>query len=70
MTLSQELELHAAVLDLITRRRAETGNPGIGTAIEQCILDRQLRMLEEEIMSDPGALEGLLVPLRRRPKQL
>lgn len=67
MTPAAEMKLHAAVLDLIVERRNETGNQHLGSAIEQCIIAQQLRELEEEICSNPGALEGLLAPLRRRP---
>jgi hypothetical protein len=64
MTPVDELELHASILELIMRRRSETGDENLGSAIEERIIARTLRGVEEEILSNPGALEAHLV--RRR----
>jgi hypothetical protein len=55
-----------SVIELISRRRKETGDASLGVALEQWIVSAQLRALENEILSNPGALEQVLVPLRRR----
>jgi hypothetical protein len=45
-SLGSRLAYCYAVLRLIDRRRAESGNDGIGAAVERRILDRELRELE------------------------
>jgi len=45
MTYSQ-LEAGAKVLEIIDRKRVETGNPGLGSAVERLIIDRCLAELE------------------------
>jgi hypothetical protein len=64
MTPVNELELHASILDLILRRRSETGDENLGSAIEERIIAQALRGLEEQVPSDVGASEAHLV--RRR----
>jgi hypothetical protein len=59
------LELRVAVLDLIDQRRMETGDPELGANIERMILDEDRRNLDRDILSNPGALETQLVPVRR-----
>jgi hypothetical protein len=63
---SDRLALGEAVLALIEKRRAETGDESLGAAIERVILDTQVRDLEKDILEDPGAIEPWLV--RRRPE--
>ena len=60
------LKLAEAVLALIERKRAETGDESLGAAIESVILDSQFQELEAEILENPGAIEPWLVR-RRRP---
>ncbi len=60
------LKSAADVLATIDRRREETGDAGVGVAIEWSILERELAELEEDILADPGALEALLVPVRMK----
>lgn len=60
------LELRAALLELIDRRRVETGDPGLGANVERLILEEDLGDLNRDILSQPGALESQLVPLRRK----
>jgi hypothetical protein len=62
----EELDLAEAVLELIERRRATTGDRELGSAIERAILEQEIRGLEHEIFENPGALEAMLVPIRRR----
>ena len=45
--LHQELTTHANLLELIDRRRLETGNPGLGAAIERAIVGECLAQLED-----------------------
>ena len=61
---SERLKLYEAVLALIEQRRAETGDPSLGSAIEKVVIETQMRELESEILEDPGAFEPWLV--RRR----
>lgn len=62
------MQLHAFVLDLIDRKREQTGDPNVASGIEHAILTEALRDLEEDLVADPGALEPSLVRLRR-PEQ-
>jgi hypothetical protein len=59
-SLGSRLAYCYAVLRLIDRRRAESGNDGIGAAVERRILDRELRELEnlvaaQEICGEAGS---------------
>lgn len=51
-----------AKLEEILLRREETQNPSFGRDTEWLIVDRELRELEKEIVSNPGALEALYAP--------
>jgi hypothetical protein len=62
---AERLALDEEILSLIERKRAETGDETTGASIERAILDRQIHELQEEIYQDPGAIEPLLVKLRR-----
>jgi len=59
------LNLYEAILTLIERKRAETGDDSLGAGIEQVVLDSQIEEVEREILENPGAFEPWLV--RRRP---
>jgi len=59
------LELYAAIMSLIERKRSESGDESLGESIERAVLDAQFDELEQDIMQDPGAFEPWLV--RRRP---
>jgi len=61
------LALCEEILDLIERKRTETGDPFIGSAIERVVLDAQIRELEDDIFEDPGAFEPWLI--RRRDSE-
>ena len=61
---SDRMKLAAEILALIDRKRAEAGDPNLGSAIERVLLDAQIREIEQDIFEDPGAIEPMLV--RRR----
>lgn len=52
--LESRLAYCCTVLSLIDRRRAETGDEGIGAAVERRILDREIKELE-----DLAVVEGM-----------
>ena len=61
---SDRMKLAAEILALIDRKRAEAGDPNLGSAIERALLDAQIQEIEQDIFADPGAIEPMLV--RRR----
>lgn len=61
---AERLRLCEEILELIARRREETGDPGLGLAIERVVLDSHFRELEQDILEHPGAIEPWLT--RRR----
>ncbi len=63
-TMRDRLALSEAILNLIEKKRAETGDETLGASIESFIVDSQFRDLENEILENPGAIEPWLV--RRR----
>jgi hypothetical protein len=63
-TAALQLELDQAILAVIEKKRAESGDPFLGTDIERLILDAQVREIERDILADPGAFEPWLI--RRR----
>ena len=62
---ADRLGLCEAVLSLIERKRAETGDESLGEAIERVVIESQFRELEQEILDNPGAIEPWLVRRRR-----
>ncbi len=60
----ESLELYEAIMSLIERKREETGDPGIGSAIERFVTEQQFRDLERDIFEDPGAFEKWLIRKR------
>ena len=64
---ADRLALGEAILALIEKKRAETGDESLGASIERAILDAQVRDLERDIFEDPGAIEPWLVRRRREP---
>jgi hypothetical protein len=54
------------VIDLLDRRREESGDPFLGSGIERALLDAHLQAIERDILEDPGALESMLVRVRPR----
>ena len=61
---ADRMKFHEAILELIDRKRTETGDPSLGSSIERLVLDAQVRELEQDIFEDPGAFEPWLI--RRR----
>jgi hypothetical protein len=59
------LKLGEAVLALIERKRAETGDEFLGASIERAVLDAQFQELEADILENPGAFEPWLIRRRR-----
>jgi hypothetical protein len=62
--LNERLELFEAILSLIEEKRARSGDPFLGEAIERAVLDSQFGELEQDILEHPGAIEPWLI--RRR----
>lgn len=54
----RELKAGAAILAIIDRRRAETGSPDLGAAIERVILRRCLSDLEEDLLPSRDRVPG------------
>jgi hypothetical protein len=61
---AERLKLCEAVLALIERQRAESGDESLGADIERVVIESQFRDLEQEILENPGAIEPWLI--RRR----
>jgi hypothetical protein len=64
-TTADRLELFESVLALIERKRAETDDETLGSAIERAVIDSQVKELEMEIFENPGAIEPWLIRRRR-----
>jgi len=62
---ADRIALCEEILTLIERKRAESGDAGLGSAIEHYILEMQVRELEREIFDNPGPIEPWLIRLRR-----
>ncbi len=62
---ADRLELCEAVLALIERKRAETGDDSLGATIERAVLDSQFQEIEAEILENPGAIKPWLLRRRR-----
>ena len=62
---TDRLKLYEAILDLIEKKRGETGDPSLAESVESVIIESQVRDLEQEILERPGALEPWLVRRRR-----
>ena len=63
-SVADRMELCEAILALIEHKRAQTGDPTMGEAVEGVILDTQFQDIEAEILENPGAFEPWLI--RRR----
>lgn len=55
------LELYQGILELIEKKRAETGDESLGGSVERAVLDAQMMEIEAEILEDPGAFEPWLI---------
>jgi hypothetical protein len=65
-SMADRLKLYEAILDLIEKKRVETGDETLGEAVESVIVESQFHDVEREILEDPGAIEPWLVRRRRR----
>jgi hypothetical protein len=63
-SVADRLALYEAILALIEKKRAETGDEMLGVAVENVIIDTQFHDIEGEILENPGAFEPWLI--RRR----
>jgi len=61
----QHIELCEAILSLIERKRAESGDPTLGAAFEKLAIDSQFHEIESEVLDNPGAIEPWLIRRRR-----
>ena len=59
------IKLCEAVLSLIERKRAETGDPTLGALIERVVIESQFHEIELEVLDNPGAIEPWLARHRR-----
>jgi hypothetical protein len=64
-SVAMRLQLCEAILSLIERKRAESGDERLGASIERFVLDAQFQDLERDILGDPGAFEPWLMRRRR-----
>ncbi len=64
-TVADRMELCEAILALIEKKRAETGDETLGAPIEHAIIESQFEELEREILENPGAIEPWLIRRRR-----
>ena len=62
---ANRLKLSEAILALIEQKRTETGDPSLGTDIEEFLIDAQFQDLEADILQNPGAIEPWLIRRRR-----
>jgi hypothetical protein len=64
-TTKDRIELSEAILALIEKKRAQSGDATLGEAIERVIIESQFQDLEHEILENPGAIEPWLIRRRR-----
>lgn len=53
---SNRIELYEAILELIEKKRAESGDESLGEAIEHAVIDSQFREVETRFWRTPGRL--------------
>ena len=64
----KRMALYEAVLAVIEKQRAESGDPTLGEDLERFIVDSQVREVERDILEDPGAIEPWLQRRRQNPR--
>lgn len=64
-TTADRLQLCESILALIEKKRQETGDEFLGSAIERVVLDSSFSELEHEILDNPGPIEPWLIRRRR-----
>lgn len=62
---ADRLELCEAILDLIERKRVQTGDETLGASIERVVLESHFQELERDILDNPGPFEPWLIRRRR-----
>lgn len=62
--IEERLRAGVTVLEVLDRRRIETGDPRLGIAIEQSLLDSCLIDLEWDLFANPPDLQSLKTPPR------
>lgn len=62
---ASRIELYEAILELIEKKRTESGDENLGEAIERAVIDSQFKEVEDEILENPGAIEPWLARRRR-----
>jgi hypothetical protein len=62
---ADRMKLSEAILALVEKQRAETGDALLGMDIEKFLIEAQFHDLESEILQNPGAIEPWLVRRRR-----
>jgi hypothetical protein len=65
----EQMKAAAELMELLDRKREQSGDPCLGSAIERSLLDAHLHAIEDDILADPGALESMLVRVNRRYRQ-
>jgi hypothetical protein len=60
--IDERLRAGATVLAVLDRRRIETGDPNLGSAIEDSVLDSCLIDLEWDLFANPPDLQSLKTP--------
>jgi hypothetical protein len=63
--MADRLALCEAILGLIEKKRAETGDPYLAQSVERAIVENEFHDVEHEILENPGAIEPWLVRRRR-----
>ena len=58
----ERMRAGVTVLDVLDRRRAETGDPQLGKAVEDALLDSCLIDLEWDLFVNPPDLDSLKTP--------
>ncbi|MCU1234957.1 MAG: hypothetical protein JWP63_2924 [Candidatus Solibacter sp.] len=62
---ADRVKLAEAILALVEKQRAESGDEHLGTDIVEFLIEAQFHDLETEILQNPGAIEPWLVRRRR-----
>jgi hypothetical protein len=68
LDLKERLSSCVRILARIDENRERSHEPGLGRTIERQIIGRELRELELDIMTSPGALASSLVKVRPRSR--
>jgi hypothetical protein len=64
-TTEERLDLYAAILCLIDRKRAETGDNSLGETIEHAVIQSQFTEIDHQILESSDPFEPGLFQFRR-----